>query len=54
LGLVQILLLEIKRHLAGRGVRSVALAHLVLMRTSLNSHLRFAHGAMQELRGAQD
>jgi hypothetical protein len=29
-GLVQILLLEIRRHPAGRGVHSVALAHLVL------------------------
>jgi hypothetical protein len=43
-GLVQILLIEIRRHPAGRGVRSVALAHLVLLRTSLDAHLWFAHG----------
>jgi hypothetical protein len=44
LGLVQILLLEVRRHLARRGVSSVALAHLVLLRKSLDVHLRLAHG----------
>jgi hypothetical protein len=44
LGLVQILLLEIRRHPAGRGVGRVALAHLVLLRKSLDAHLRIAHG----------
>jgi hypothetical protein len=43
-GLVQILLLEIRRHPAGSGVRSVALAHLVLLRTSLDVHRWLAHG----------
>jgi hypothetical protein len=43
-GLAQILLLEIRRHPAGRGVRSLALAHLVLLRTSLDVHRRLAHG----------
>jgi hypothetical protein len=43
-GLVQILLLEIRRHPAGCRVRSVAFAHLVLLRMGLNSHLRLAHG----------
>jgi hypothetical protein len=43
-GLVQILLLEIRRHQAGHGVRSLALAHLVLLRTSLDAHRRLAHG----------
>jgi hypothetical protein len=44
-GLVQILLLEVRRHSAGHGVRSVALAHLVLLRKMLDAHLRLAHGA---------
>jgi hypothetical protein len=44
LGLVQILLLEIRRHPAGCGVSSVALAHLVLLRKSLDAHLWLAHG----------
>jgi hypothetical protein len=44
LGLVQILLLEISRHPAGRRVGSVALAHLVLLRKSLDVHLQVAHG----------
>jgi hypothetical protein len=44
LGLVQIFLLENRRHPAGRGVSSVALAHLVLLRKMLNAHLQFAHG----------
>jgi hypothetical protein len=44
LGFLQILLLEIRRHPAGRGVGSVALAHLVPLRKSLNAHLRVAHG----------
>jgi hypothetical protein len=39
LGLFQILLLEIRRHLAGRGVCNDALAHLVLLRASLDTHL---------------
>jgi hypothetical protein len=43
-GLVQILLLEIRRHPAGHGVCSLALAHLVLLRTSLDAHRRLAHG----------
>jgi hypothetical protein len=43
LGLVQILLLEIRRHPASRGVSSVALAHLVLLRKSLDAHLRLVH-----------
>jgi hypothetical protein len=43
-GLVQILLLEIRRHPAGRGVSSAALAHLVLLRKMLDAHLRLAHG----------
>jgi hypothetical protein len=43
LGLVQILLLEIRRHPAGRGVSSVALAHLVLLRKMLDANLRLAH-----------
>jgi hypothetical protein len=43
-GLVQILLLEIRRHPAGRGVRSLALAHLVLLCASLDMHRRLAHG----------
>jgi hypothetical protein len=38
LGLVQIIMLEIRRQPAGRGVRSVALAHLVLLRISLDAH----------------
>jgi hypothetical protein len=37
-GLVQILLLEIRRHPAGHGVHSLALAHLVLLHTSLDAH----------------
>jgi hypothetical protein len=44
LGLVQILLLEIRRHPAGHGVGHVALAHLVLLRKSLDAYLRIAHG----------
>jgi hypothetical protein len=44
LGFVQILLREIRRHLAGHGVSSVALAHLVLLRKVLDAHLRLAHG----------
>jgi hypothetical protein len=43
-GLVQILLLEIRRHPAGRGVSSVALANLVLLRKSLDAHVRIVHG----------
>jgi hypothetical protein len=44
LGFLQILLLEIRRHLAGRRVGSVALAHLVPLCKSLNVHLWVAHG----------
>jgi hypothetical protein len=44
LGFLQILPFEIRRHPAGRGVGSVALAHLVPLRKSLNAHLRVAHG----------
>jgi hypothetical protein len=44
MGLVQILLLEIRRNPAGRGVCGLALAHLVLLRTSLDAHRRLAHG----------
>jgi hypothetical protein len=43
-GLVQILLLEIRRHPAGREVCSLALAHLVFLRTSLDAHRWLAHG----------
>jgi hypothetical protein len=42
-GFVQILLCEIRRHPAGLGIRSAALAHLVLLRKMLDAHLRFAH-----------
>jgi hypothetical protein len=44
LGLLQILLREHRRHPAGRGVRSLPLGHLVLLRHMLHAHLRFAHG----------
>jgi hypothetical protein len=53
LGFLQILLLENRWYLAGRGVRSDVLAHLVLLRTSLDVHLWTAHGAMQKLRRVQ-
>jgi hypothetical protein len=43
-GLVQILLCEHIRHPASRGVRSLPLGHLVLLRQMLHTHLRFAHG----------
>jgi hypothetical protein len=43
LGLVQILLRKIRRHPASRGVRSAALADLVLLRKMLDAHLRLAH-----------
>jgi hypothetical protein len=43
-GFFQILLREIRRHPAGRGVRSANLAHLVLLRKMLDAHLRLAHG----------
>jgi hypothetical protein len=43
-GFVQILLLEIRRYPAGRRVGSVALAHLVLLRKMLDTHLWLAHG----------
>jgi hypothetical protein len=44
LGLLQILLLELRGHPAGHGVRSLPLGHLVLLRQMLHVHLRFAHG----------
>jgi hypothetical protein len=53
LGLGEILLLEIRGHPAGRCIGSVALPHLVLLRTDIKVHLRVAHGAVQELRSAQ-
>jgi hypothetical protein len=43
-GLVQIILLEIRRHPAGRGVSSVAFAHPILLRKMLDAHLWLAHG----------
>jgi hypothetical protein len=43
-GLVQILLCEDRRHPTGRGIRSLPLGHLVLLRQMLRAHLRFAHG----------
>jgi hypothetical protein len=51
LGLLQILLLEVRRHPAGRGVSSVALAHLVLLHKSLDAHLRLAHGGCARAQG---
>jgi hypothetical protein len=48
LGFLQILLLELRWHPAGRRVRSDALAHLVLLRTSLDAHLGVAHGGYAE------
>jgi hypothetical protein len=44
LSLSEILLLEIRRHPAGRGTGSVALPHIVLLRKGLDAHLRVAHG----------
>jgi hypothetical protein len=44
LGLLQILLLELRGHPAGRGVPSLPLGHLVLLRQMLHTHLRFVHG----------
>jgi hypothetical protein len=43
LGLLQILLLELRGHPAGRGVPSLPLGHLVFLRQMLYAHLRFAH-----------
>jgi hypothetical protein len=54
LGFLQILLLENRWHPAGRGVRSDVLAHLVLLRASLDVHLWVAHGGYAEAqRGAR-
>jgi hypothetical protein len=39
LGFLQILLLELRGHPAGRGVRSLPLGHLVLLRQMLHAHL---------------
>jgi hypothetical protein len=44
LGLLQILLLELRGHPAGRSVPSLALGYLVLLRQMLHVHLRFAYG----------
>jgi hypothetical protein len=43
LGLLQILLLENRWHLAGRRVRGDVLPHLVLLRASLDAHLWVVH-----------
>jgi hypothetical protein len=48
LGLLQILLLELRWHPAGCGVYSDVLAHLVLLRVSLDAHLGVAHGGYAE------
>jgi hypothetical protein len=48
LGFLQILLLELRWHLAGCRIRSDALAHLVLLRASLDAHLRVVHGGYAE------
>jgi hypothetical protein len=47
-GFLQILLLENRWHPASRGVRSDVLAHLVLLRASLDAHLWVAHGGYAE------
>jgi hypothetical protein len=44
LGFLQILLLELRGHPAGRGVHSLPLGHLVLLSQMLHVHLRFVHG----------
>jgi hypothetical protein len=44
LGLLQILLLELRGHPAGCGVRSLPPGHLVLLCQMLHVHLRFTHG----------
>jgi hypothetical protein len=49
LSFLQILLLELRWHLAGRGVRSDVFAHLVLLRVSLDAHLGVAHGGYAEI-----
>jgi hypothetical protein len=43
LGLLQILMLELRGHPAGHSVPSLPLGHLVLLRQMLHAHLRFAH-----------
>jgi hypothetical protein len=48
LGFLQILLLELRWHPAGRRVRSDVLAHLVLLCASLDAHLGVAHGGYAE------
>jgi hypothetical protein len=45
LGLGEILLLEIRRHPAGRCIGGIALSHLVLLCKGLDTHLRVAHGS---------
>jgi hypothetical protein len=54
LGFLQILLLELRWHPAGRRVRSDVLAHLVLLRASLDAHLVVAHrGYAEAQKGAR-
>jgi hypothetical protein len=48
LGLGEILLLEIRRHPAGRCIGSVALPHLVLLRKGLDAHLRVGNEGYAE------
>jgi hypothetical protein len=48
LGFLQILLLELRWHPAGRRVSSDILAHLVLLSASLDVHLGVAHGGYAE------
>jgi hypothetical protein len=43
LGLLQIFLLELRGHPAGRGIPSRPLGHLVLLHQMLHAHQRFAH-----------
>jgi hypothetical protein len=52
LGFLQILLLELRGHPAGRRARSDVLAHLVLLSASLDTHLGCAWGLCR--RRAQD
>jgi hypothetical protein len=48
LGFLQILLLELRWYPAGCKIRSDTLAHLVLLRASLDAHLGVAHGGYAE------
>jgi hypothetical protein len=48
LGFLQILLLELRWHPTGRGVCSDVLAHIVLLRMSLDAHLGVAHEGYAE------